>query len=297
MVTRRQFALGGGCALLSGLTGRSEAASAATIASEPLGRELARLEGELEGRLGVAILDTATGERASHRGEERFPMCSTFKALACGAVLQRVDAGHEDLHRRIRFEAEDVVTYSPVTKAHAGGEGMTLAEICEAGLTQSDNTAANLILASLGGPAQVTAFARRIGDGVTRLDRTETSLNEATPGDPRDTTTPDAMAADLKALLLGDVLSQPSREQLTAWLLANRTGDAKLRAGVPKDWRVGDKTGGGGFGTTNDIAILWPPGRKPLIACVYITQTKASFDACNATIASVGRALDAALRS
>jgi beta-lactamase class A len=224
-------------------------------------------------------------------------MCSTFKVLACGAVLARVDAGRDDLNRRIRFEAKDVVTYSPVTKDRAGGDGMTLAELCEAGMTQSDNTAANLILASVGGPAEVTAYARSIGDPVTRLDRTETSLNEATPNDPRDTTTPDAMAADLRTLIVGNGLSRRSRNQLTAWMVANRTGDAKLRAGVPKDWRVGDKTGSGGYGSTNDVAVLWPPGREPLIVCVYLTNTKATFEACNATIAAVGRAVRSTLNN
>ena len=245
--------------------------------------------------MGVAILDTQTGQRWEHRSAERFPLCSTFKVLACAAVLARVDAGQETLERRIRFEARDVVTYSPVTKDRVGAAGMTLAELCEAGLTQSDNTAGNLILASLGGPAGVTDFARSIGDAVTRLDRNETTLNDAIPGDPRDTTTPDAMVANLHALLLGTVLSERSRGQLTAWMVANRTGDAKLRAGLPQAWRIGDKTGGGDFGTMNDIAVIWPPGRKPAIVSVYMTDTKASFDDRNAAIAHVGQIVAAGL--
>ena len=246
--------------------------------------------------MGVAFLDTATGQRSGHRSNERFPLCSTFKVLACGAVLTRVDAGREDLSRRIVFGPEDVVTYSPVTKDRVGRDGMTLAELCEAALTQSDNTAGNLILASLGGPAAVTAYARFLGDPTTRLDRKETDLNEARPGDLRDTTTPEAMASDLLSLVVGDRLSARSRDQLTTWLVSNQTGGAKLRAGLPQDWRIGDRTGGGDFGTTNDVAVLWPPGRKPLIVCVYLTETKASFADRNATIAAVGRAVATTLQ-
>lgn len=216
-------------------------------------------------------------------------MCSTFKALACGAVLTRVDNGKEDLNRRIRFSSAEVVNYSPVTKERAGGDGMTLAEICEAGLTRSDNTAANLILASLGGPPAVTAFARSLGDEVTRLDRTETSLNEASPGDPRDTTSPNAMAADLSRLVLGDTLSPKSRDQLAAWMRANKTGDARLRKDAPKGWRVGDKTGSGDNGTANDIAVIWPLEHAPVVVCVYMTGAIVSFDQCNAIIAEIGR--------
>jgi beta-lactamase class A len=288
MITRRQglLGLGGALAAMRG---------AAAAAGADLADELRRLEIRSRGRLGVAILDGATGRGVSHCGGERFPMCSTAKLLAAGAVLARVDEGREDLGRRIRFGADDLVTYSPVTKPQAGGSGMTMAALCEAAITQSDNTAANLILAALGGPGGLTAFARRIGDPVTRLDRIEPGLNEAIPGDPRDTTTPDAMAADLRALVLGDVLTKGSREQLTRWLIDNQTGGAKLRAGVPSDWRVGDKTGSGSRGTSNDVAILWPPGRAPIIISVYITDTPASTDESNATIAAVSRAVAASL--
>lgn len=255
----------------------------------------ARIEADSGGRLGIAVHDTATGRRLGHRSGERFPLCSTFKVLARGVVLARVDAEHEDPAQRIRFEARDLVIYSPITKGRVGGAGMTLAELCEAAITRSDTTAGNLILASLGGPSGVTAFARSLGDGVTRLDRTETALNEAIPGDPRDTTTPDAMAADLRALVVDDRLSQRSRDRLIEWLVANQTGEKRLRAGLPGDWRVGDKTGSGDGGTANDVAVVWPTGREPLIVCVYLTKTKASADARNATIAAVGRAITSAL--
>jgi beta-lactamase class A len=257
--------------------------------------QLADLERAAACRLGVAILDTETGRRWAYRADERFPMCSTFKLLACAAVLAEVDRGQEDLNRRIRFEPSDVVTYSPVTKDLAGSDGMTLAQICSAAMTQSDNTAGNLILQSLGGPGAVTAFARSLGDVATRLDRIETALNEAKPDDPRDTTTPAAMTANLHALVADDTLSARSREQLIAWLVANRTGDAKLRAGLPKDWRVGDKTGGGDWGTMNDVAVIWPSGRGPVLASVYMTETTTSFEDRNAAFAKIGLALPGAL--
>lgn len=278
---RRAFLTGLGSTLLAG---------AASADNTGLVAELGRIEAAVAGRLGVAIHDTSTGHRIGHRSDERFPLCSTFKVLACAAVLARVDAGQDSLDRRIRFEAADLVTYSPVTKDRTGGDGMTLAELCVAGITQSDNTAGNLILASLGGPAGVTAYARSLGDTATRLDRMETGLNEASPGDSRDTTTPGAMTANLGALVLGTRLSGSSRDQLTAWLVANQTGGAKLRAGLPGHWRVGDKTGGGDFGTTNDVAVIWPPARPPVIVSVYLTGTTASFADRNAAIAGVGRA-------
>jgi beta-lactamase class A len=269
----------------------SNALAINAVANNALTKKFAEIEKQLDARMGVAIVDTATGTQWLYRASERFPMCSTFKALAGAAVLTRVDAGKEDLNRRIVFETNELVTWSPVTEKRVGGEGMTVGEFCEAAITRSDNTAANFILKSLGGPAGVTEFVRTLGDSVTRLDRVEPELNEATPGDARDTSTPSAMAANLHALVLGHRLSEKSREQLKTWLIANKTGDAKLRAGVPKDWIVGDKTGAGEHGTVNDLAIMWPPTRKPLIVSVYITETKASFDDCNAAMAEIGHLL------
>ena len=244
---------------------------------------------------GLDILDTVTGARTSHRADESFPMCSTFKLLAAAAILSRVDAGRERLDRRIRFEASEVVVNSAVTKDRVGGPGMSLAEICEAAMIVSDNTAGNLLLAALGGPAGLTAYARSLGDTVTRLDRIEPDLNEATPGDPRDTTTPAAMLSNLRTLVLGTVLSGKSREQLTAWLLGNKTGGTRLRAGLPDGWRVGDKTGTGENGTTNDVGLVWPPERAPIIVSIYLTQTSATGEQRNATLAAVGRAVAAAV--
>lgn len=222
-------------------------------------------------------------------------MCSTFKVLAAAAILAGVDAGKELLTRRITFEASALVVNSPVTETRVGvGGGMTLAEICEAAVTRSDNTAGNLLLASIGGPPGLTAFARSLGDQVTRLDRDEPSLNEALLDDPRDTTTPNAMASNLQALILGTkALSAASREQLTAWLIANKTGDTRLRAGLAKDWRVGDKTGTGARGTNNDVAVIWPPGKAPIVITAYLTGATVPAAQQNATLASVARAVSA----
>ena len=289
-VTRRQFTAGVGAALLLGASSRQ--ALCAQEAPRDVRDELERIEAETGGRLGVAALDTGSGRTVTYRADERFPMCSTAKLLGCGAVLSRVDAGLESLDRRIRFTADDLMTYSPTTKEHVGGEGMTLDAICRAALTLSDNTAANLIIASLGGPASVTAFARSLGDPVTRLDRMEPALNDATPGDPRDITTPNAMAGDLRALVLGDALSPKSCATLAAWMVANTTGDAKLRAGVPRNWRVGDKTGSGNHGSSNDVAVLWPPDRPPLVVAAYLTGAESVTEAVrSASIAAVGRAV------
>lgn len=237
----------------------------------------------------MAVLDLATGRRITHRGDERFAMCSTFKFLATALVLARVDRREESLDRRLTFTERDLVTYSPVTKARVGAPGISIEETCDAAMTWSDNTAANLLLASFGGPPALTAFARSLGDPVTRSDRIEPDLNEALPGDPRDTTTPLAMAENVRQLVVGDALRAPSRERLTAWLVANKTGDARLRAGFPKAWRVGDKTGTGGQNTTNDIAIAWPPDREPVIVSAYYADSPASLDDRSAVLAEVAR--------
>jgi beta-lactamase class A len=296
MINRRGFAMGASAALVGyGLSGGPDGARAARGLSSQFAGDLDKIEVESAGRLGVAVLDTLSGERTGHRLDERFPMCSTFKLLAAAAVLARVDAQRERLDRRITFAASEVVVNSPVTKDRHGGTGMSLAELCEAAMTVSDNTAGNLLLASLGGPAGLTAFARSLGDAVTRLDRIEPELNEAIPGDPRDTTTPGAMLANLHTLALGHTLSAKSREQLVEWLVGNKTGDTRLRAGVPAGWRVGDKTGAGENGTTNDVGLIWPPDRAPVIVAVYLTGTSATGERRNATLAAVGRAVTSAL--
>ncbi|CDF85346.1 Beta-lactamase [Pseudomonas knackmussii B13] len=287
MLGRRQFTHILMLAPLAGLL----AGPARAADRKALEAQLAKLERGSGGRLGVAVLDTGSGKRFGHRADERFPMCSTFKALLAAAVLARVDAGKEDLARRIIYGREALVDYSPVAEKHVGEPGLSVAELCKAAVTLSDNGAANLLLESLGGPAGLTAWLRTTGDTVTRLDRNEPDLNEGTPGDPRDTTTPTAMLETLQHLLLGNVLKASSRDQLKAWLLANQTGDARLRAGVPMDWKVGDKTGTGpkATGTSNDIAILYPPGRAPLLVTAYLTRATVSPEQRDKVLAEVGR--------
>jgi beta-lactamase class A len=268
---------------LAGLTARAQ-----TEASV-LETALADLERDHGGRLGVCALDVGAGRRIGHRADERFALCSTSKFLAAALVLTRVDSGRESLDRRIVYAREKLVTYSPATEKHADAEGMILADICAAALTLSDNTAENLMLESFGGPEALTRFARKLDDDVTRCDRFETALNEAAPGDPRDTTTPAAMCDNLRKVILGDALSAPSRARLTAWMVANTTGDKRLRAGSPAGWRVADKTGTGERAQTNDIAVIWPPGRAPITLAVYYAQSPAPADVRDAVLADAAR--------
>nr|WP_315738160.1 MULTISPECIES: class A beta-lactamase [unclassified Bradyrhizobium] len=256
---------------------------------------IAGIEADSVGRLGVALLDTASGALSGHRLDERFPMCSTFKAVLAAAILTKVDAGAEQLARRIPIAQGDILSYAPVTKLHVGTSGLSIGELCEATVTLSDNTAANLLLASLGGPTGLTRAIRGFGDAITRLDRIEPELNESVPGDPRDTTTPAAMAQTLAKLTTGNALSTASRDVLNGWLIACKTGGAKLRAGLPGEWRIGDKTGAGERGSSNDVAVIWPTGRAPVIVTSYLTETKASDDKRNAVHAAVGRAVASTL--
>ena len=294
MISRRRFAQNSLAALI-GLGAIGDAGLArGDGALAPLADQFPKIEADSGGRLGVAVLDTQTGELAGHRVDERFPICSTFKLLAAAATLARVDADKERLDRRIDIKPSDILSYAPVAKQHVG-DGMSVAELCEAAITLSDNSAANLLLKDLGGPAAITEYARSLGDEFTRLDRIEPDLNDAEPKDPRDTTTPAAMAKNLRLLTTGATLSLASRDQLIAWLVACKTGDAKLRAGLPKTWRVGDKTGAGGHGSTNDVAVMWPANRDPVIVAAYLTETTASDDKRNAALAAIGHAVAAAL--
>ncbi|MGC3998752.1 MAG: class A beta-lactamase [Anaeromyxobacter sp.] len=240
-------------------------------AAPPAAAALAALEARAHGRLGVAALDTGSGRRIDHRGTEPFPMCSTFKVLLCARVLQRVDHGEERLDRPITFTEADLPEYAPVVRAHLDAGGLSVGALCAATVEVSDNAAANLLLKSIGGPAAVTAFARSLGDERTRLDRVEPDLNSALPGDPRDTTTPDAMLEDLRLLLLGGGLPSSSARQLEAWMAGATTGAGRLRAGVPASWTVAHKTGTGERGTTNDVALLRAPGRAPILVAAYLT--------------------------
>jgi beta-lactamase class A len=276
----RNGLFGASALILYPLVSRASDGAVATLA------ELQRRHG---GRLGVAMLDTGTGRRVSQRGDERFLMCSTFKLLAVAAVLARVDAGKEKLDRRIVFGPDVLLDHAPVTRRHVGAPGMTIAALCEAAITLSDNTAANLLLASLGGPAAVTRFVRGLGDPVTRLDRIEPELNHGSPGDVRDTTTPNAMLDTLRRLLLGHALTAASRDLLLTWMRACTTGLDKLRAGMPADWQAGDKTGSGAHGESNDVAILWPPRRQPILVTAYYAGSSADSEQRSAVLAAIGR--------
>jgi beta-lactamase class A len=279
---------------LAGLVGAGSlrrARAAAPSTEERLdaaNKHLAWIEEREGGRLGAAVINTENGWTFEHRADERFPMCSTFKLLAAAAALKRVGDGTERLDRFVAYGPRDLLEYAPIAKTRLASGGMTLADLCAAAIDWSDNTAANLVLAAIGGPAGFTQFVHSLGDSVTRLDRTEPDLNTATPGDERDTTSPRAMAEDMRQVLLGDLLSEASRRQLEAWLIDDKVGDKRLRAGLPLDWRIGDKTGSGDHGTANTIAIIRPPERAPIIATVYYTESSAPTEVRNAIHREIG---------
>ncbi|MFK4084733.1 class A beta-lactamase [Kribbella sp. NPDC020789] len=242
-------------------------ATTASAVVRPVVEPFRELEKQYSARLGVFALDTGSHRSVSYRANERFAFASTFKSLACGVLLRQTD----DLEKLVRYTKADLVTYSPITEKHVD-TGMTLRELCDAAIRYSDNTAANLVLAELGGPAGLQTALRKLGDGISRVNRTEPTLNEATPGDIRDTTTPRQLATSLQKFTLGRALPPAKQAILNAWLIGNTTGDKTIRAGVPKDWKVGDKTGTAGYGTRNDVAILWPPHRAPIMLAVMSTK-------------------------
>jgi beta-lactamase class A len=262
-------------------------ANAGTATTE----RIAAIETRLGGRIGVAALDTGSGNRVDYRAAERFPMCSTFKFLAAAAILKRIEENKDQLDRFVPYSARDILEYAPVTKAHVRDGGMTLGALCAAAIQQSDNTAGNLLLEAIGGPAGLTNFARVLGDTMTRLDRKEPELNSAVPGDDRDTTTPAAMLADMRQLLTANTLSPSSCRQLETWLQGNETGAAMIRAGLPAGWIVGDKTGRGANGATNDIAVVRPPNRAAIIITIYFVGSSAPADDRSAAIAEAARAI------
>ncbi len=279
-------------------------ASLAPLASRPLFAaeggvqdRLREIEGSVGGRLGIAALDMESDRRVDYRSANLFPICSTFKLLLAGAVLSKVDQGKESLDREIPLTQADILDYAPAAKMLLSKGHMTVAEAGFAAVSQSDNTAANLLLASIGGPGALTLFARSLGDRTTHLDRIEPFLNEAMPGDARDTTSPAAMLNDLGVLVLQDALSKASRALLMDWLVNCATGLAKLRAGLPNGWKIGDKTGMGEHGSMSDLAIAWPPGRKPLLISAYLTESAADLSLRNKAFADVARLVAAELVS
>ncbi|EHM28674.1 putative beta-lactamase [Streptomyces sp. W007] len=269
-------------------------ASGSPSATAPdAGPAFAALEKEYAARLGVYAVDTGTGRTVAHRDGERFAYASTFKALAAGAVLRRY--GLRGLERVVTYRREDLVDHSPVTEKHVA-TGMSLGDLCDAAVRFSDNTAGNLLFDAVGGPRKLQAVLAELGDGVTRMERRETELNEWTPGATRDTSTPRALAENLRAFVLGDTLAKPERARLAQWLTTNTTGGELIRAGVPKGWIVGDKTGAGStYGTRNDIAVVWPPDAAPLVLAVLSNRTDADADYDNTLIAKATSAAVAAL--
>ncbi|MBI3203249.1 MAG: class A beta-lactamase [Myxococcales bacterium] len=254
------------------------------------------IEASAGGRVGVFALDTGTGRTLARRSDERFAMCSTFKWGLAAAVLERVDRAELALGQPVRYGERDLLEYAPVTRTHVARGSMSIDELAGATLTVSDNTAANLLLPLVGGPAGLTAFFRRLGDGVTRLDRTEPMLNENRAGDPRDTTSPRAMVGALHATLRTGKLALASRERLLAWMRASPTGRDRLRAGLPPNWTAGDKTGTCNRGAVNDVAIAWPPGRPPILIAAYLSDSTRSLAELNAAQAEIGRIVAAELR-
>ncbi len=263
-------------------------AGTAVFAAEP--NPFTALETRIGGMLGVGAVDTATGRFVGHWPNMRFAMCSTFKWLLAAQCLALSDRSELKLGESLKFTEADLLEYAPAVKSNLAKGSMTIAELCKAMVEVSDNTAANLVLARVGGPPTFTAFCRSIGDQTTRLDRIEPSLNTNFAGDQRDTTTPRAMAQTLQTLLTGDVLSRAAKDTLIGWMVNSKTGLERLRAGLPKDWKAGDKTGTGARAAINDVAIAWPPGRKPIVIAAYLTGSRAdaaTLDAAHAEIAQL----------
>jgi beta-lactamase class A len=262
-------------------------ANAAT-APDAVGEELTLLERRIGGRIGLAACSSSGSLRIDYRGHERFAMCSTFKLMLAAAILARVDAAQLRPDQLMHYSPDGLLANSPVTTAHADEGALPLQEMARAVVEVSDNTAANQLLALIGGPPGYARFLRTLGDHNTRLDRIELALNSNLPGDVRDTTTPRAMLADMSQVLLGDTLSAGSRERLLQWLRDCRTGRERLRAQLPSGWSAGDKTGTGERGANNDLAIFWPPGAAPLLIACYLSGSQQPAAELNAAHARIG---------
>jgi beta-lactamase class A len=277
--------LGVAGAALAGARADSIQATSLPPAPDPF----THIERRVGGRVGVFAVESDTGRHLAHRADERFAMCSTFKWALVAAVFARIDRGELALEQHATYDERDLLSYAPVTRARVAEGRMTIEELAHAAVTVSDNTAANILLKKLGGPPELTRFFRELGDDVTRLDRYEPTLNTNLPVDMRDTTTPRAMAGALRSVLTGTVLSRANRDRLTRLLVECRTGLSRLRAGLPADWRAGDKTGAGENGACNDVAIVWPPSKAPWLIAAYMSDSTASPSVLNAAHADIGR--------
>jgi beta-lactamase class A len=261
----------------------------ASDAEQQLAAAIERIEQDLDARVGLVIRDSGSDWSVSHRADERFLMASTFKTLLCGAVLTRVDAGEIDLAEPIAITAADILDYAPITEAMVGNT-MSVGDLCHAALDMSDNTATNLLIDRIGGPRNVTDFLRSIGDPISRLDRREPEVNTFAPGDPRDTTSPDAMVATMAALLTGDALSHRSRAQLVHWMSGGGVTGALIRASTPEGWHVADRSGSADF-NRNIVAMVTPPDRPPYFIAIFLSDAEADFDTRNAAVIALSKAV------
>ncbi|MCY8543702.1 class A beta-lactamase [Bacillus haynesii] len=262
------------CVALVGCNDNNSNASQSTEKNEKteMKDDFAKLEEQFDAKLGIFALDTGTNQTITHRPDERFAFASTIKVLTVGVLLQQKSI--EDLNQRITYTRDDLVNYNPITEKHVD-TGMTLKELADASIRYSDNAAQNLILKQIGGPESLKKELRKLGDEVTNPERYEPELNEVNPGETQDTSTARALATCLQAFALEDKqLPSEKRELLIDWMKRNTTGDALIRAGVPEDWEVADKTGAGSYGTRNDIAIIWPPKGDPVVLAVLSSRDK-----------------------
>lgn len=264
----------------------------ASTTSAATTRALDALERRDDARLGLVAIDTGSGATVTHRAGERFAFASAAKVFIAATVLD--DARSGDLDAVVPIEQRDLLSYAPVTSQHVGS-GMTVRALLDAMLRSSDNTAANLLVARVGGPSVVQQWLRGIGDQVTQVVRVEPDLNEATPGDERDTTTPAQFAADLRTVLLGDALRPADRKMLVETMAGTTTGAATIRAGVPTGWSVADKTGTGSYGVRNDVGIVTPPGRAPIVLVVMTSRSRADAKPVDALVAAATKVTVAAL--
>ncbi|GAA3539537.1 PEN family class A beta-lactamase, Bpc-type [Nonomuraea rosea] len=282
-----------GGALTAGPAAAAPAAQEALPGQARAAKELRALEASFKGRIGAYAIDTATGKTIAYRSGERFPLLSTFKAVACAAALHKARTSEPGLMGKVvHWTTAELEENSPVTEQHVK-DGLTVSELCKAAVTRSDNTAGNMVLRQIGGPAGLTRYFRTLKDPVSRLDRWETELNDWTPKEKRDTTTPGAMGRDLRALTAGNALSAKDRQTLNAWLIGNQTGDARIRAGLPKTWMIGDKTGTNATaGLANDVAVVWPgKSAAPIILSIYTNRSASDAAASDKAIASAATIL------
>ncbi|HHF3122946.1 TPA: CARB family carbenicillin-hydrolyzing class A beta-lactamase [Vibrio diabolicus] len=256
--------------------------------SSQLNEDISLIEQQTSSRIGVSVWDTQTDERWDYRGDERFPLMSTFKTLACATMLSDMDSGKLSKNATAKVDERSIVVWSPVMDKLAG-QNTRVEHACEAAMLMSDNTAANLVLNEIGGPKAVTMFLRTIGDKATRLDRLEPRLNEATPGDNRDTTTPNAIVNTLRTLIEGETLSYESRVQLKIWMKDNKVSDSLMRSVLPTGWSIADRSGAGGHGSRGINAIIWKENHRPVYISIYVTETELSLQARDQLIAQISQ--------